>query len=170
MRNWLQEQILLVRRNHALEHATIHILSRKLPGVHMIGRSSAGGFWLYGAVPHALLQESTEEALERLAEGEQSLAIHENCGTNIVAMSLLAGVGGTIALSGRGKRSWWDRFNALTTIAILSTFLGRPLGYWLQKHVTTATDGRAGQIITIEERGRQGNMPVQFVRVQWSRP
>lgn len=168
MQNWLQKQIMLVRRNHALEHATIHILSRKLPGMHMIGRSGANGFWLYGAVPRSVLQESVEEALARLAAGEHTLAIHENCGTNIVAMSILAGVGGSIALSGRRKHGWWDRFNALTIIAMLSTFLGRPFGYWLQEHVTTVTDSSAGHVVAIEDKGQQGNTPVQFVHVQWS--
>ena len=37
-----------IRRNHGLEHATIHILSKKFPGARLIGHSDARGFWLVG--------------------------------------------------------------------------------------------------------------------------
>ena len=42
-----------VRRNHGLEHATIHILSRKVKNLSMAGRSTMRGFYLYGNVATA---------------------------------------------------------------------------------------------------------------------
>ncbi len=162
----LKATINATRRNHALEHATIHLLSQRLPGVRMVGRSTAGGFWLYGAIPVDLLRQMTEEALSRLQGGERRLAIHENCGTNIVALGLLAGVGGTIALSGNKKRPWWDRLNVLTNIAILSAMLSYPFGYWLQEHVTTRVDNASGRIVAVEEK-IGGQTPTRFVRIAW---
>ena len=38
------------RRNHGLEHATIHLLSQRVPGLRIVGRSDSGGFWLWGAI------------------------------------------------------------------------------------------------------------------------
>ena len=52
-----------IRRNHGLEHATIHVLSEANPRRRLIGRSDYGGFWLLGEV-------STEE----LALGSELLS------------------------------------------------------------------------------------------------
>ena len=39
-----------VRNNHALEHATLHVLQEKGVVGRMCGISDAGGFWIYGEV------------------------------------------------------------------------------------------------------------------------
>ena len=43
-----------VRRNHGLEHATLHVLAERHPGLSIAGHSNPGGFWILGDV-------STEE-------------------------------------------------------------------------------------------------------------
>ena len=48
------QQMLLggaVKQNHALEHATIVLLSRKFPEVRFSGISFAAGFFVFGEVP-----------------------------------------------------------------------------------------------------------------------
>ena len=40
-----------VRRNHALEHATMHVLSERRGNQVLVGRSSIWGFRVYGRVP-----------------------------------------------------------------------------------------------------------------------
>ncbi|MBE9507029.1 MAG: hypothetical protein IMY86_03185, partial [Chloroflexi bacterium] len=40
-----------VRRNHALEHATMHVLSERYRNLRLVGRSSLWGFYIYGNVP-----------------------------------------------------------------------------------------------------------------------
>ena len=40
-----------IRRNHGLEHATLHMLALKLPNSVFMGHSDAGGFWIIGDVP-----------------------------------------------------------------------------------------------------------------------
>ncbi len=37
-----------VRSNHALEHATLHVLQEHGVNVPMGGVSDVGGFWIYG--------------------------------------------------------------------------------------------------------------------------
>jgi hypothetical protein len=40
--------ILETRRNHALEHATMHILAAKYPEQHLAGHSNPTGFFILG--------------------------------------------------------------------------------------------------------------------------
>ena len=65
-----------VRRNHGLEHATIHVLSERYPNTTFIGRSDGKGFYIYGQVATDVLRAAVNEALTRLRNGEHSLAIH----------------------------------------------------------------------------------------------
>ena len=39
-----------IRSNHALEHATLHVLQEKGIDVELGGISDVGGFWIYGEV------------------------------------------------------------------------------------------------------------------------
>ena len=61
--------ILETRRNHALEHATIHVLGGRYPHVHLVGRSTASGFYIYGPLA---TQEVAGAASEALVIGCQS--------------------------------------------------------------------------------------------------
>src|SRR5437868_950864 len=79
-----------IRQNHALEHATITILSRMVPNLSVSARSSSDGFIVFGDVDLGLLRRAIDEALARLQAGEAELAIHPNCGTNLaVGVSLI---------------------------------------------------------------------------------
>src|SRR2546430_15379128 len=78
-----------IRQNHALEHATITILSGMIPDLRVSARSSSNGFIIFGDVDLGLLRRAVDEALRRLQAGEAELAIHPNCGTNLaVGVSL----------------------------------------------------------------------------------
>jgi len=63
-----------VRQNHALEHATVHVLSRVNPYVQIMGRSTDAGFFIYGAVSTQEVASAATEALARLQQGEYHLA------------------------------------------------------------------------------------------------
>ena len=63
-----------VRRNHALEHATLQVLARSNPHGRLAGYSAWNGFWVLGAVSTDALASAVEEALRRLRGGEVSLA------------------------------------------------------------------------------------------------
>ncbi len=56
-----------VRKNHGLEHATIHVLGERARRGGMAGRSDRHGFTLYGDVPTEVLADACEWALQRLA-------------------------------------------------------------------------------------------------------
>jgi hypothetical protein len=128
-----------VRRNHGLEHATLHILSKRHPNLSLAGHSNAGGFWLLGEVPTEEVRSAVFEALDRMRKGEHDLAVHSNCGTNFVTSGTIAGLAGAMAMAGTGKR-WQDKLERLplaATLATVALIMAQPLGLKLQERVTT---------------------------------
>ena len=141
--------ILETRRNHALEHATIHILSSRLPGRSMAGHSNPTGFFLIGDLPTADVREAVTEALTRLQNGEHQLAIHEGCGTNYVVTGGLAAIFAFAGMRGtKTDRERLDRIPLVMMLSIMAFMLGRPLGPALQQHVTTQPD--PGSMILVD--------------------
>ena len=129
------------RRNHALEHATIHILSNHLPGRAMAGHSNPTGFFLIGDLPTEDVRAAVSEALTRLRNGEHQLAIHEGCGTNYVVTGGLAAIFAFAGMSGTSSdRERLERLPLVMLLSIIAFMLGRPLGPALQKSVTTQPD------------------------------
>jgi len=145
-----------IRRNHGLEHATIHLLARRVPNLRMVGRSDAGGFWLYGEVDTEQVREAVYSALERMRAGEHKLAIHPNCGTNLITMAMLGTVATFATLAGSER----ERFGKLSRLPLLmigllaSTVFGQPLGMRIQKYVTNLGDPGDLEIVSIERRNR----------------
>ena len=130
------------RRNHALEHATMSILSSRFPGVRMAGLSSAGGFALLADLPTEIVTDAVLEAQARLKAGEGHLAVHPNCGTNLMTSSLVAGTAAFLAiwgLSGTRKPRWWNYLLSVM-VAVPAFIFSRPLGPKVQKVVTTDPD------------------------------
>ena len=109
-----------VRRNHGLEHATLHVLANYLPHTMLVGHSDIGGFWIIGDVPAELLHAAVQEAVARLRAGERQLAVHPNCGTNYVTAGALAGLAGAASMLGSGRR-WQDKLARLPFAAALAT-------------------------------------------------
>jgi hypothetical protein len=141
--------ILETRRNHALEHATLHMLAHTHTG-NMAGHSNPTGFFLLGNFSTTDIWSAATEALERLREGESGLAIHAGCGTNMATTTLLAG---TLAWSVlRLAKSSLTRLLLLpiaVIFAIIGVLLARPLGPLLQQRITTEADMGNMQIIDI---------------------
>ncbi len=126
------------RRNHALEHATIHILSGRFPGRALAGHSNPTGFFLIGELSTEDIRAAASEALTRLQNGESRLAVHAGCGTNYVVTGALAGLFAIIGLIGtKSTRERFERFPLLILLSILAFMTGQPLGLALQKRVTT---------------------------------
>ncbi len=157
LRSWLEQPVLQkIRRNHALEHATIHLLSARFPDRTLVGRSDPRGFFIYGSVPSEALQEATAEALARLRAGESHLAIHPNCGTNLVTSGFMAGGAAFLSLSGSwSDEGWSDRIDRLLLAILTSTLaliLSRPIGILLQRRVTTLAQPGSLRVIGIRRR------------------
>ncbi len=143
------------RQHHALEHATITVLMRRNPTVQLVGgRSTPLGFFVYGQVDTPPLEAAAQEALNRLQAGQAELAIHPNCGTNLVTTGALAGLAAftTGAIGRRRKVSLWDQIPAAILAATGALLAGRPLGALLQARVTTLADVRDLRIGPITRR------------------
>src|ERR671914_2628570 len=80
----------ILRRNHALEHATIVVMMEREPGRKFNGFSTDDGFFVQGVRSTEEVDGAAREALRRLRGGGKKLAIHRKCGTTIVAANLLA--------------------------------------------------------------------------------
>ena len=133
--------ILETRRNHALEHATLHILAGKYKSLNMGGHSNPAGFFLFGNFNIEDVRSAVTEAMTRLRAGESGLAVHPGCGTNLVTTAFLPGLFAWAPF--RGVRSTFWRVLLIPFIllfAVLGFFLSRPVGTWLQAHVTTEAD------------------------------
>ena len=140
-----------VRRNHALEHATISILMGRLGAdTRLIGRATSSGFYIYGNVPTKDVEESAEQGLSRLQAGESVLAVSPLCGTNLAVAGVLAGLASTVSA---GNRSRWERLPAVLLASMLAVLAAQPLGRWLQKYVTTSPDLRDVEIVAVRGSG-----------------
>jgi hypothetical protein len=151
--------LLNIRRNHALEHATIHLLSQRFPDRTFIGRSDMRGFFIYGQVATEPLTELIQQALHRLQRGERSLAIHPNCGTNLVTSGLLAGGAAYLAFSGSQDEGWMrriERFPLVVLSTIIALVVAQPLGRSAQEHVTTEADPGSLKVIQVERFDSSG--------------
>lgn len=132
--------ILETRRNHALEHATLHILAHKYKTA-MAGHSNPTGFYLLGDFQIEDIADAATQAMTRLKAGESGLAVHEGCGTNLAVTALLPATFAWAPLQGAKSTRWRLLLIPLAlTFAVFGYFLSKPLGPWLQKHVTTESD------------------------------
>ncbi|MDX1436988.1 MAG: DUF6391 domain-containing protein [Anaerolineales bacterium] len=145
-----QSTLSRIRRNHGLEHATIHVLTKRHPRTSLAGYSDSGGFWLLGDVATEEVLPAAQEALKRMRSGEKELAIHPNCGTNFVTAGSVAGIAAAAAMLTAG-RQWRDKLGRIPlamTAATLALILAQPLGFYLQEHVTTS--GEPGDLEIVE--------------------
>jgi hypothetical protein len=152
------------RRNHALEHATIHILSRMRPQTNMAGRSNSRGFVIYGDLSTDTIRDAVVEAIQRMRAGETHLAIHPNCGTNIVTTAVLA-AGATLLASAGSRRNPADRIPAGLFGALLGVFAAQFVGNNLQEKVTTCADLGPVEVLGIQRR-EMGRRVLHWVSLQ----
>ena len=130
----------ILRRNHALEHATIVVMMERGPGRKFNGFSTDDGFFVQGVRSTEEVDNAAREALRRLRAGENKLAIHRNCGTTIVAANLLAAVFFLVAV-GVGFYLGGNLLYLLILGGVILSFALRvPLSLFLQRFVTTDAD------------------------------
>lgn len=123
-----------LRKNHALEHATINVLEerfgKRLP---LSGYAEKEGFFLRGNIDALLVEEAAREGLRRLQGKESNLAIHRQCGTSLLAANLLSAVLFLFLLLSTGI---FSLIYVLLAI-LLANVVGPFLGMYLQKLFTT---------------------------------
>src|SRR2546429_1608404 len=141
------QQMLLggaVKQNHALEHATIVLLSRKYPEVRLSGISFAAGFFVFGAVPTEAIVPAATEAVTLLRTTHPELAIHERCGTNLAVAGLLTGLSAMVVAR---LRKPYRSLNNVIRASTAALVVARPLGLIVQRHVTTQTPNPSMEIL-----------------------
>jgi hypothetical protein len=147
-----------VRRNHGLEHATLHVLAKQHPRKSMAGHSDSKGFWLIGDLSTGEVEAAVQEALRRMQAGEENLAVHPNCGTNFATAGTMAGVAGATAMFGVGprKRDKLDRLALAATLATLALMFAQPVGLFIQRYFTTSGVPETLQVVQIvpSQRGK----------------
>jgi hypothetical protein len=138
-----------IRRNHGLEHATVHILSGMVKGAHLAGRSSDSGFVILGDVPTDAVESAVREALHRMRSGEHRLAIHPNCGTNLVTAGGLTTLVALAGLRTSDDKSVIERLPMIMTLMMLAVLFSQPLGMSLQEHFTTEGDPGDLELVSV---------------------
>ena len=158
-----------VRRNHAIEHATIAILAARGHRPPMGGYSTPGGFWVYGDIPSDDVADAAESALERLRVGESRLAVSPFCGTN-----LAVGIVAAVLLVGFVRKRVASRVARVPLIAaaVLGAVLAkRPLGMAAQRELTTLSEVGDAEIVGIRRMAFGGHVlhRVEVGRSRWGR-
>jgi hypothetical protein len=119
-----------IRQNHALEHATVSILSDHIPGLAVSARANRHGFTIFADLDLDAVRRASAEALARMRAGERELAIHPNCGTNLA-------VGTSVMLAGWLFALMTLRPRARVASAAIGSVAGfasaRPLGSVVQR-------------------------------------
>jgi hypothetical protein len=156
-----------LRGNHALEHATMHVLSEETPHGQLLARTTPSGFILYGDVTAEAVTRSAREALSRLRAGQRHLAVHPNCGTNIATAGILAGFGAFLALETNRGKSRWDRLSQALWATTLGVLIAQPLGRLIQAWLTTSPDVDGACIAGVTSHPR-GRFTQHDVAVRWS--
>lgn len=158
----LDQTISRIRRNHGLEHATIHVLTENYKHFSAQGNSDHRGFSLniYGDVKENQVEAAVREAHERLRNGEHHLAVHPNCGTVLVTTATLTTLAVQLVFGAESLRGGSMSKNKLTTLfnagpmavltAVLAIIVSRPLGMKLQARYTT--DGNIGDMEIVRIR------------------
>ncbi len=144
-------EFLMIRQVHALEHATVWMLSDltglskdKLSSSYLStdnetigGLSTEKGFYLYGEINPLQLKRAVNSALNRLQKGEWDLALHPRCGTNSsVAMLLTAGMTMTAHFS--LPREPIHQFFGMGLATLAANYLAPDIGIYVQKYITTS--------------------------------
>uniref|UniRef100_A0A832H421 Uncharacterized protein n=1 Tax=Oscillatoriales cyanobacterium SpSt-402 TaxID=2282168 RepID=A0A832H421_9CYAN len=169
------KELLMTRQVHALEHATVWVLSNMAtqPRSHVNainiesvgGLSTERGFYLYGSVATEDLSRAAQTALRRITTGEWELAVHPRCGTNLsVGMLLTAGL--TLGASVLLPRGPIEQLLGVGVAAMTAAHLAPEVGAWAQRYITTAIPFNLAISNVVALRDTLGR-PAHFVEVCW---
>jgi integral membrane sensor domain MASE1 len=136
-----------VRRNHAIEHAAMHMLAQRQPYLNAVGRTVLDGFYVYGNVDTQTLADAVAVGLARLQAGE----------TNLAGMATFLVMGGS-----KSRLSKFPRFVLAATLAVIAA---QPLGLLVQERVTTSTDVSTTRIRQVT-RQQEGRLTVHKVELE----
>ena len=171
------KEFLILRQVHALEHATVWILSNtsnphNAPGSAnsqdnktLGGLSTDRGFYLYGELDPLKLKPAVNLALTRLQRGEWNLALHPRCGTNSSVAILLTA---SMAMTAHFllPREPLGQLLGLGLATTAATNLAPDLGMLVQKYITTSVPFNLKLDKIFKTRDIWDNS-AYFVQLQW---
>ena len=163
-------EFLMLRQVHALEHATVWILSSL--NQHQVqddetigGLSTEQGFFLYGKINPLQLKKAVQLALHRLQTGEWNLAIHPRCGTNVSVNTLLT-TGMVLTTHLMLPKEPITQLLGMGLAGVTAHYLAPEIGTSVQKYFTTAIPFNL-QIKKISQTVDQLGRPAHFIDLQW---
>ncbi len=148
------------RQNHALEHATVTLLARRVPGLSVSARSNTRGFMIFADLDPTLVRLASADALARLQAGERELAIHPNCGTNLAVGLSLAMLGSVFSLTALRPRT---RIVSACASSLAGIAVARPVGTLMQRYVTTLPEVGDMRILDVRSRRFFGRRIVEVL-------
>ena len=143
------KEFIIIRQVHALEHATVWILSdtinKNKSSVSYLstdnetigGLSTEKGFYLYGDIDPLKLRRAVNLALFRLQQGDYNLALHPRCGTNSSVAAMLTTSMAMMAHFSLPKDPL-HQIMGMGLATLTANFLAPDLGIYVQKYFTTA--------------------------------
>lgn len=152
------------RRNHGIEHATVHVLSEWDPSTSLVGRADRSGFAIIGDVDPERLGAAAQEALRRMKGGQGDLAVHPRCGTQLVTLGALTAFAAFLAL---GRRPRFSKLPDAMIATTLAAFLAQPLGLTLQKYVTTSANVADAEVTGVSRKQFAG-IDFWHVDISWN--
>ena len=155
-----------IRRNHAIEHATMHMLSRAGVATRLAARSDWRGLTFYGDIDAETLRRAITGGFVALETGHRGLAVHPRCGSMVSIPLMLGLLSAWLAQSGLRRGASLAR--GLFTLAGIASaaLLARPLGEWVQAHVLTS--GKVGDARLISIRpSRRGPLTLHRVTIAY---
>lgn len=140
------------RRNHALEHATIHFLERA--GAPLLsGRADKGGFRIFGRVTAPEIRQAFAEVAVRIEGGMPLPYLSPRCGSNrltalVLGTALLLGV--TLASVVLRPPVAVSAFALAAAVATFHHWRDR-VGQWAQDRFFMATDFETASVRNIRQ-------------------
>lgn len=152
-----------VRRNHGIEHATVHVLSEWIPNLSAVGRADGNGFAILSDVTPEQLADAAQEALRRMKNGQGNLAVHPRCGTQLVTLGALTALAAFVVL---GRRPRVSRLPDAMLATTLAAIVAQPLGLQLQKYVTTSPNVEGAEFGGVARKEFAG-LEYWHVDIEW---
>ncbi len=164
------KEFLMLRQVHALEHATVWVLSnlenhKNKDNPSIGGLATEQGFFLYGKINILLLNKAVRIALKRLQKGEWDLALHPRCGTNTAvtaAMMTTAMMAAHVVL----PKDFVSQILGVGLTGLACNHLAPEIGMSVQKYLTTSIPFN----LKIQEISRaidQQGRSAHFISLKW---
>ena len=139
-----------VRRNHALEHATVSLMLNEGVRGPLGGYSTPWGFFVVGSLSTEQLSRIVNSALAGLNAGHSETAVSPHCGTNMAVAGLISGVLTRLAL-GKRIKGQWRRIPLVLGALAVGVLLSRPIGNMLQRRYTTLSEMNGLEVVAIDK-------------------